>query len=179
MTTVCSFVQPFVRFDDVNLWFFPCSQPIEEKCEFTESKLVQLKSGLKGPAVSLSFFPAISQTDRSDFSDLTQLLEYISNRLLPIFNSSCFYYICFSIDFKQEIYETRVITSLLEMPEIKLSTKVEIRIYMWFEEIQLPIVEISNWLENNVQKKPERFLEVALRARILNAREMLEHLKTV
>ena len=81
------------------------------------------------------------------------------------------------------------ITSLLQMEEIKRCQNIDIVFHLHYggNGKQLPVDEISNWLErsangmekfvNNKQQK-ERSLKFRMTG-IQNAPEMIEHLKTV
>ena len=141
----------------------------------------------------VEFIARISQNDRNNFSDHLKLLDYIRNRFLPICNSSRGYKfdICF---FSDRNSDANVIASILEMGEIKRCTNVGIKIIGGAQK-RLPIEEISNWLErspdgtkNNLHNQKERFLKIYFydttifikpNPFIRNAREMLDHLKTV
>ena len=178
----------FLRFDNVNvsIWYNHANQPIEEKCKSIENQLLPLKLALCDSNV-VQFTATISGRDHCYFSDHSMLLDFIRNRFLPICNSSRRYE--FQIWFRSEPNSgTNVITSILEMDEIKHCSNVQIGIIDG-EQKQLPIDEISNWLErsadvakNSLQSQRERFLEIYYHYYtpfIQNGREMLEHLAKV
>ena len=177
---------PFLRFNEVKLWYNDDggSLAIEEKCDYIESQLLPLKSAFDN-FCRVEFAACIDQDDHNDFSDQSQLLEYLHNRLLPILNPSSDYkfYINFCAD---ENSVTNLIESLLQMAEIKSCSNIKIRIGMCCEEQkQLPVEEISNWLErstdgieNTVQSQKERVLKIGIQG-IQNAREIVDHLKMV
>lgn len=134
----------------------------------------------------IKFCAGICQNSREDFSDHSQLLDYINHRLLPICNSPRGYK--FNIHFySDENTVMNVIGSLLQMPELKCCSNLEISLNTDMEQERLPVKEISNWLElersvdameNIFQNKKERFLEIAIN-QIQNAHEMIEHLANV
>lgn len=166
------------------------SEPIEEKCEFFESHLEALKPALDDSNV-IKFYADIKCDSRKDFNDSSLLLDYIRNRFLPICNSSH----CYKFEitfFSDENSDTNVISSILHMYQIKNCSRVKIMIYNG-AQTQLPVEEISNWLEqlddgmeNIVRNQKERMLEIGFgtcgayhHAHIQNVREMIDHLKTV
>ena len=192
----------FLRFDKVSISYnYVNDQTIEEKCELIEKQLLPLKLGLND-SNTIEFVARISrndQNDRNNFSDHLKLLDYIRNRFLPICNSSRCYK--FQIWFFSDANSgTEIITSILEMDEIKHCSNVEIRLFYGGQK-RLPVKVISTWLErsadgakNNHQNQKERFLKIWYHYYsspyiqtpsfnsspfIQNAREMLEHLAKV
>lgn len=163
-------------------------QPIEEKCEFIERQLLASKPALNDSYMT-EFAARIDQNERHNFRDYSQLLEYIGNRFLPICNSSHGY--SFGITFfSKENYATSIISSILQMSEIKRCSNIEFTFQIHRgKQIQLPIEAISSWLEwpfdvmeNSVQKQKERHLTIGFyghRRVIKNVREMLDQLKKV
>ena len=115
--------------------------------------------------------------------DHTQFLEHIRTRLLPICNSSRAYKFDISLGSRSA---PDIIASLLQMPEIKCCSNVKIK----FEQKrkvhnQLPVEEISNWLERcgdgmekAAKNKKVRYLSINMDD-IQNAHEMIDHLKMV
>ena len=113
----------------------------------------------------------------------------LHNRLLSICASARGYrFNIFSWRYEQSV--RKLIASLLQMEEIKRCQNIDIdfRLYYGGNEKQLPVDEVSNWLErssngiekfvNNKQKA--RSLKMQMKGiQIQNAREMIEHLKTV
>ena len=136
-------------------------------------------------ANKIQFYAIISKNNRSDFSDYSKLLAYIRHQFLPIFNSSRGYkFMIYS--HSAENSSTNVIASILGMDEIKHCSILDLEIEIFkLEQKQLPVEEISNWLErsddvmeNTVQIRKERFLYIRF-CSIQNGREMFEHLKAV
>lgn len=186
MTTI----PPFVRLKDVELWYMKdFQQPIEEKCAFIENRLLPFQSALNDSNMIECYARIRIDQYRDDFNDHLGFIEYIRNRMLPICNSSRGYK--FFIIFESDVNSgTNVIASLLQMAEIKRCPNVEINLCIpWECQNQLPVEEISNWLErsaddvgNYIQNKKERFLTVKLFASnhhfFQNVREILDQLKT-
>ena len=186
----------FLRFDNVKFCYFSGAQPIEEKYEWIEKHLLPFKSALKDTNW-VEFTAGIADGNDSEhyrmyFVDHVQLLEYIHTRFLQLCTSTRGYK--FDIHFfSNRNPSTNITASLLQMDEIKRCTNITIKIYnivsTAIDRMQLPIEEISNWLEysstgdgmeNIVQIQKERFLEIGFCLfTIQNVYEMLEHLKMV
>ena len=181
-------ILPFIRFDNVRIWYNHPDLPIEEKCELIEKQLLPLNLNDSNTIEFVARISRNDQNDRNNFSDHLKLLDYIRNRFLPICNSSRCYK--FQIWFFSDANSgTEIITSILEMDEIKHCSNVEIRLFYGGQK-RLPVKVISTWLErsadgakNNIQNQTERFLKIYynyyLNPVIKNAREMLEHLAKV
>lgn len=190
----------FLRFKNIRTWYSMDFAPAltDEKYKFVESCLSALKSILNDSNV-IEFNADIYEHCHSYFSNHTQLLDYLRCRFLPIFFNSSHHY-KFYFRFKSEGNSAaNVIASILQMPEIKRCSTVEIEIHS--EEQRLPVDAIINWLEESAnemeinngqnQNKKERFLKVIFftwhwcwgnrirNSGIQNAGEMLDHLKTV
>ena len=112
---------PFLRFNDVILWYSYGLHPIVESCEFIESHLLTLKSALND-SIMIAFVAEISQNYCHHFNDDSKLIKYIRNRFLPIFDSPRSY----TFNISCISYEN-VVTSLLQMDEIKRCSNVDIR----------------------------------------------------
>ena len=139
----------FLRFTNVRLLYrfgFE-KKPIVDGSECIERQLLPLKPFLYNSTM-IAFYPGtISQNDRSCFSDDTQLLEYIRNRLLSICASSRGYK--FNIWYSTNTDDCYVIQSLLQMTEIKRCLKLEIELLKNGERKgQLPVEAISTWLND-------------------------------
>lgn len=200
---------PFLRFGNVEIWRLDGSQPIGKKCEFIESQLRPLKSALNDSnMVEFRAFinqnevryltDVYGRLHLNDFhfTDHLQLLQFIRTRLLSICDSSRGYkfdIILYPFFHYGENSASKLaknlIASLLQMDEVKLCSNVEIQIYN-AEQNQLPVEaveEISNWLErpingkgNYARNQMERSLKICIPCtHIQNAREMVNHLKTV
>ena len=134
----------------------------------------------------IEFYAISSVGDRDQFNNHSQLLEYIHDRLLSICNSSRGYSFQLLIEFLDSNYVTNLIASLLQMDAIKRCSNLEIGFpFGRREENQLRVEAISNWLirsangtENIVKNQKERLLNIGFYG-IQNAREMVDHLKTV
>lgn len=101
------------------------SQPIEEKCEFIESRLLPFQHTLHDSNMIECYARITQHCD--DFNDHSHFIEYIRNRMLPICNSSRGYK--FFIIFHSDVNSgTNVIASLLQMAEIKRCSNVEIKL---------------------------------------------------
>ena len=134
----------------------------------------------------ITFIAYVGQNQNECFSDHLQLLNYIQNTFLPICSSSSGYQ--FDIYFYSDANSAEnIIASILKMDEIKNCSMVQIQIYD-AEQTQLPVYEVSNWLEkstdggeNIVQNLKERFLEIRFNGDscIQNARQMVDHLEKV
>ena len=174
---------PFVRFYSVLLWHFLGTQPVEAKCQWFESHLLPLKLVLKD-SNKITLYAIIDRDRCGHFRDHTQLLDYLRTRLLPICNSSRAYKFIIRLYNKST---PDMIASLLQMPEIKRCSNVNIVFLRRCEEhhYHLPVEEVSNWLERCVdgmekaaQNQKERYLRITMDS-IKNAREMIDHLKMV
>ena len=178
---------PFLRFNDVRISDNKNHRPIEQQFEFIEDCLRQLKSALDD-ANTITFQAAIRYDNQ--FTTCPQICENLRNRLLPICASARGYrFEIFSWLYKHPVME--MIISFLQMEEIKRCQNIDIDIDLLYPKSgnkrQLPIDAVLNWLErstngmkkfvNNKQQK-ERSLKMRMMD-IQNAREMIEHLKTV
>lgn len=187
-------IPAFLRCDNVEISF--CSPHLEAELNFIQNQMLLLKSALTD-SNAIEFFVRLdkSSTGWDPHYAFIQgyFLEYIRDRLLPICNSSRRYEFIIHFYSVTEEVITNVITSLLQMPEIKQCSNIGIGISIQNNrdriKMQLPIEEISNWLEKpaegkgiNSQSQKERFLRIIMskyRVRNRNALEMIDHLKTV
>ena len=185
----------FLRFAEVNLFYdggpaIPIKliqlKSIEEKCNSTENYLQPLKNALND-LKSIEFRGGIGRSENKFSNFLTQssLLEYLSQRLLPIFNSSHRYefHILF---YNNDGDATNVIDSILQMPQIVRCSNLHIKLHCIQQPKQLPVETISNWLNRKMDvgtkaigRTPrEIYLGIWL-DKIQNAMEMCDHLAEV
>ena len=123
----------------------------------------------------LCFAGAVDENDSSRFSDHSELLSYVRSRLLPACDDKPRGY-HFVIDFNSEKSAAKcVITSLLQMPQIKCCSCVQIGIYD-AGQMKLPVKEISSCLHRNCDS--HRILHI-YSGPIANLMEMFNHLKEV
>ena len=177
---------PFVRFDDVKLDYNAGSHQIANKCEIFASQLQKLPR--LNESNSISVWATVNQKRRDHFIDHTQLLEHLRNRLLPICGYCRRYEFCIGFGSNSDAV-TNIITSILEMQQIIDCSNVGIRLGIDYQNEQLPVESISNWLQRNQhtdnggneftnQNQRERVLEIKV-AYILNVAEMWNHFKKV
>lgn len=174
----------FLRFNNVQLWYWRGSQPIKEKCELIEAHLIPFKSVLNVSNM-IEFYAYITHDDKTYFNNHSKLLYYLQNRLLQICDSARGYKFRI-LFFSHANTITNVIESILQMPPIERCSNVEIEIpFLWRVQKQLPVKAISNWLEMsavrmeiNDRKQKEKFLKILMMG-IQNARELIDHLKMV
>ena len=99
---------PFVRFDEISI-FVQCSgTPNQQLCEWIETYLQTLKPTLNG-LKRIYFAANVKRRSSCDFESASQLIEYLSNKLLPILGSSCCYE--FSIGVSRWFYNTKYLKS--------------------------------------------------------------------
>ena len=129
------------------------------------------------------FSGAINQNSRYEFSNHLTLIKYLRDELLPICDSSRRYKL--QIGFDSDKNEgTKVISSVLEMPQIVGCSNVEIGIFRIDSPVQMPIEKIEEWLNQKTGrigfsgKKEEKFLKI-YSYNIENVLEMCEHLTEV
>ena len=162
-----------------------------EELELIETHLLPLKHALTDSVefkVHGRWETGPSPSGMDPHYELIQYLEYIRSRMLPICDSARRYE--FLIHFKKDEIGvvTNTITSLLQMPEVKRCSTISINIFAPQPRypMQLPIDEISSWLEKsadkekiNVQNKHRRYMHIDLWNVCQNAHEMIDHFKTV
>ena len=123
----------------------------------------------------LFFAGAVDENDSSSFPDHSELLNYLSDRILPICDKPDGYIFIFDLSSEKNTGRC-VLTSLLKMAQIKCCSNVRIRIFT-ADETELPVREISNWLHRKCDGQRERSLFINFS--IKNALEMFNHLKKV
>ena len=125
---------PFFRFNAVRLitawpdeedekaWD---TQSIDEKCQFFEDQFKLIKPEILNDSI-LCFAGTVDENDSSRFSDHSELLSYVRSRLLTACDDKPRGYY-FVIDFNSEKSAAKcVITSLLQIPQIKCCFSVQI-----------------------------------------------------
>ena len=184
-------VPRFLRFKEVELFYaYTIGQKsIEEKCRSIENYLQPLKEALKD-ANSILFDGIIDRDNHTHFSDHSKLLEYLSEQLLKICNSSRGYNFYIFFRAEEAEAEANVIKSIIQMPQIcRCST---LRFDLWrvpqLQPMLLPVEAISSWLNrsigdgmNFIGRTPtpkEIFLQIFV-VSILNVVEMCDNLAEV
>ena len=179
LLTNLSAIPRFIRSDRVLLSYERGSMTTEKKCQKVEKYLQPIKTALKD-SNSIRFVACINQDDQSSFNDHSILLNYFSEKLLQICDSSRRYE--FEIHFRSDKEAgTNVISSLLQMPPISRCSNLEITLFFIEEKMQLPLETISDWL--NERKTDGRilreiFMKLSMRE-IQNVTEMCDLLSKV
>ena len=176
----------FLRFNEVRLDYESCSESIEEKCDLIENCLAPFSDALKG-SKSVQFHGTINGNNRLDrFSNHSQLVNYLRERLLPICNSSRAYQFFIRFFSDKEEAATNVISSILQLPQIKRCSNLLFWFYHIEDQKQFPVEAISSWLirKLNVDEmevvgiREEIFLTIRLDI-IQSAVEICDHLEAV
>ena len=176
----------FLRFNTVFLYYGPGSQSIDEKLHLLQNQL-QLFKTVFSDLKEINLSAKINQNDQRQFRNHSQLLGHLREQVLPICNSSSFY--SFHIDFQSENDgAANFIAQILQMCPINRGREVYFH-YTNETFIQLPVEDISNWLNRNSddgigctgtgQSKKELKIALNNRIRIQNAVEMCDHMKMV
>lgn len=180
---------PFVRFHTVHVIYGSCRQSVEEQWLVFRNSLELVKPALCDKNAIVFHGKISHKNDPSEFSNRQQLLNHLGNEFLPIYNQPSGYGFVIYID-EGEIdganYEANIIASILEMPEVTRCSNVAFQIKKWFDFIQLPVEQISNWLNRNLTnvdngknaENGELHLEIS-DISIHNALEMCNRLKQV
>lgn len=173
----------FLRFDEVNLWYCSWYKPIEEKCRLSVALVESIKESLYHSSMIEFTSMVIDRTDRSAFSDHSQLLNYLRDEFLP----SCYSLRGYKFEFffhSDNNAGANVIASILQMDRIYCCSNVEITLYGNAGQLELPIETISSWLHRKSsygivnEKQKGRSVKIWLR-NIQNALELCDHLKKV
>lgn len=161
----------FLRLGTLELKYFTGKKPIEEKCEFIEKSLIQLRT-MFDEHTMLKFNANIS-SDSSDFRDHSQVVERINNHILPLCIQTRAFY--FNIEFESDKNSiTTLISKLLHLEQIKCCSKLIFSIDTEDQlKLNLPIEDVSAWLEKKA------YLEFNQWFGIQNFHEMIEYLKQV
>ena len=134
----------FLRFDDVLLRYDIGSQTLITKCCLFEDCLKSIKPALKD-SNKICFDANINQDHPSDFGDHASLVAYLRDRLFPICGSSRRYSFIIASKFDGN-FATEIITSILQIPQVRLCSNVFINLLGYCLSIRLPVDDISNWL---------------------------------
>ena len=138
----------FLRFREVYLLYNLGLQSIVEKCELFDKCLQSIKPALND-SDSLYFKCIISEYDPEQFSNHQTLIKYISERLLPICESSRRYLFGFNFC-SDKNSSSNVIASILQMSQICRYGCFGVYIGLIDNNpTQLPIETISTWLNRN------------------------------
>ena len=178
----------FLRFKEVKLFYaYTIGQKsIEEKCRSGENYLQTLKEALND-SILIRFGGIIDRNDLTKFSDHSKLLDYLSEHLLKICNSSRGYEFYISFYTEEEAgAEANVIISIMQMPQICRCSTLRLKLYCFPQHVLLPVEAISSWLNrtigdgmNFIGRTPkEIFLQIYV-AGIQNVVEMCDHLVEV
>ena len=180
-------VPRFLRFNEVKLFYNFGAKSIEGKCRSIENYLQPLEEALKD-ANFIRFHGAIDRNDPKNFGDQSKLLDYLSEELLKICNSSRGY--DFTIYFRAE--EARaganVINSIIQMPQICRCSNLRIDLWLICLPVLLPVEAISSWLNRSIgdgmnyigrTPTPKEIFVQIYAARIQNVAEMCDHLAKV
>ena len=180
----------FLRFRAVDLLYHHGSQSIAEKCDLFDGCLQSIKPTLNdsnsiNDSNLISFSCFIAKNVPQQFSNHQTLIKYISDRLLPICESSRQYsfYIGFASDKNSS---SNVIDSILQMAQIYRYGCFGVYIGLIdTNPAQLPIETISTWLNRNSdQKKIHKkqtysILRIRSSKTFQNISEMCDFLKMV
>ena len=175
----------FIRFDEVYLVYWAGLQSIEKKCQLFGDFLPSIKGALND-SKEIVFSVRINQNDPSQFRNHSTFLNKLRDEFLAICDSPLRY--VFELSFySDENSVTKVIESILKMPQIVRCSNVEICLGYVSNPIQLPVGEIVQWLnlktdpdriELSAQKKEEKFFKIYASS-IQNVLEMRDHLTEV
>ena len=155
----------FIRFDAVEIFCSDGAQSIGLKTEWIRKLFFPLAVKFSGSELIFRCYISRKLHFRSDFSDHLELLHYIANELLLIFNSAIAFK--FRIHFysdNDENVASNFIASILKMEKIKRSAKVEFE-FSCLQKVKIPLEAITNWLVNseengNKRAHSEKFFEV-------------------
>ena len=174
----------FLRFREVHLLYNYGSQSIAEKCDLFDGCLQSIKPALNDSNL-INYICIVSENAANQFSNYQTLIEYISERLLPICKSSRQYIFGFNF-FSDKNSSSHAIDSILQMAQISRYGCVGVYIgLIGTNPAQLPIETISTWLNRNSdameihQKQTESVLLIRSSETFQNIPEMCALLKTV
>ena len=167
LTDLAAFL-PFLRFDLIklvmswsdfdteNAWD---KQSIVEKCQFFEDQMKTIDQIMDDSI--LLFSGAVDANNAACFSDHSELLKYLSDRILPICVKLLGYdfVIMFSEENSDKSAAKCVLTSLLQMPQIICCSIVKIHLYDT-DQMKLSVEEISNWLHRKRAGERRRLLNI-------------------
>ena len=169
----------FLRFNEVDLCYSYIERATtKEKCLSVVNYLQPLKKVLND-VILTHIDVRIDQNYQSNFCDHSQFLDHLGREVLPICDSSRGYK--FDISFgSDKSAGANVASSILQMDAIQRSSNLEVNFYaLSTQQLQLPIEEISNWLNRKCDDKinelsEERILRI-YSVNIQNARELCDH----
>ena len=179
----------FLRFDEISLARKERGQRIsvEQKSQLFLACLRPLKSILNDSNLDLCV--TIDRNDRTHFGSHSEFLEHIRGELLPICDSSRGYQ--FTVWLMDGRYnreaDQNLIASILQAPQVKRSSNVEIRLFNSASP-EWPIEAISSWLHQNydgirnLKGLKERFLQIStfnVRRGLQDTQKLIGHLKKV
>ena len=173
----------FLHFGEVDLHYWngsiESSESIEERCQVFGGLLPAIKGALND-SNEIFFDADIDQEDQSEFNDHSTLIAYLRDEFLPICDSSHRYKFVIGFDSDQDS-GSKVISSILKMPQVVRCSNVDIWLLQVYDPIELPVGEIAQWLSqknDRIGKKEEKFLEI-YSDKIQNVLEIWEHLTEV
>ena len=165
---------PFLRVNQLSLYYTVDEMPIEGKCNLFLDALNQLKSLLENTN-TVYFDGRIVRYDECCFDESSQLLSHLT-ALSCIFSHVNRYIFRLSL-WSEEHMDGYIIERFLNVPQVLRCTNVEINISCTFNPTILPIDAISNWLHYNYNGK-SRFLSIGISA-VQNAVDICTHLRNV
>ena len=154
--------------------------PIGEICQLLESQLQLIKPTLDDSR--LIFYGVVDETNPTRFHDHAELVDFLRNRLLTIFDKSRCYEFLIDLKYMSATTKCAITSSILQMPQIDQCSDVSIRFWnndYYHYQLQLPVEEISKWLNRKLSGKEMRLLRIEYRYDVGNMLEMLDHLKKV
>ena len=142
-------VPRFLRFNEVRLSYNFGAKSIEERCRSIQKYLQPLKEALND-SIAIRFWGDIDRNNLKKFNDHSKLLDYFSEQLLKICNSSREYdfYICFCTE--EAGAGTNVINSIIQMPQICRCSNLRFRLSRGPQPMLLPVDAISDWLNRTI-----------------------------
>ena len=179
-------VPRFLRFNEVKLFYDIGQKSIGEKCRSVENNLQPLKEALND-LTAVRFDGVIDRNAHSNFSDHSKLLNYLSEELLTILNSSREYDFTIFFHSQEEAgTRTNVINSIIQMPQIYRCSNLRFVLWPVPQPMLLPVDAISGWLNRMIgdgmnfigRTSKEIFLQIYA-VRIQNVVEMCDHLVEV
>ena len=182
-----TFVPPFLRFKEVELFYNLGQKSIEEKCRSIENYLQLLEEALNDP-IAIRFYGGIHRNDPKNFGDQSKLLEYLSEQLLKMFNSSPGYKFAIALLSEEAEAGTNVIYSIQQMPQICRCSNLQIILRCVLQAFMLlPVEAISTWLNRSKgdgvnfigRRTPQEIFLQIYASRIQNVVEMCDLLAEV
>lgn len=179
----------FLRFNEVRLLYLDDCQfpkiptiPLDVKCRLFADQLKTLKKALNY-ANHIYLDVDINSGNTFHFSDHSELIEYLSDEILPICDSARSYEfdVVFEGDSGDENSASDFIDEILQTEGVKRCSNVKFCCQI-SPPTHLPIECISNWLQvpylcGNMRK--ERILDIGIGRELQNARQLCDHLKEV